>query len=108
MEFESTNGMFTISLPDEVEADKQRRDANEKKNIETNLKCLKEDVSLWDLADTIFNDLFCSTELKLEGKTIECEVTNSRGESRFFFPLIVDFQDSMDDVLLCIAGQWLI
>lgn len=99
MEFKSTNGKFTISVPDETIT------TNEK--IQINLKCLERGVSLWNLADTISKDLFCSNEVDLKGKTIECWVANAKGEG-YNSPFVVDFRVSMAEVLSVIAGQWIL
>lgn len=108
MEFKSTNGKFTVSLPDEVRNAKKQRDEDKKSDeaIEINLRCLEEEVTLWDLAHTIFNDLFGSTKVDLSGKIIECWITNEKGES--YTPIILHRQKSRDSVLSEIASQWLI
>lgn len=98
MEFKSTNGIFTVSVLD----DKQNQETDKK--VEVRLKSQERGVSLWDLADTIFNDLFCSTELDLQEKSIECCIFNRNGES--YIPFTIDFCVSMDAVLSAIAQHW--
>lgn len=101
MEFESINGKFTIAIPDEMLED------NKNEKIEVNLSCLEEEVSLFDLADTISKDLFYSDKLDLKHKTIACWLTNAKGEGRLS-PFVVEFRQTIADVLVSIAEQWFI
>ena len=91
----SQNGKFTITESVSIR----------KNEIDFDLRCLSHEVTVADLADTIFSDIIQKIDLKQ--KIISCWVLNFSGEGKGF-PIVVTHQITEDDILKVVSEQFLI